>query len=297
MMNSAEFDLSVPSGPVPQRVISLVPSVTETLFDLGVGDRVIGVTDYCTRPPQTAALPRLGGTKNPDLKEIFDLRPDLVIMNWEENRRQDAIWLREKGLRVWVTGPTTVQAAIDLMWEIMNVFEYAQMTERVLTIEQAYEQTLRFMTADGDPVRTFVPIWRDPWMTFNQFTYMHDLLWTCGALNVFADRERQYPLAVDVGEVEPSGDADPRYDDLDTRYPRLALDEIIAAQPALILLPNEPYAFSEVDRFDLLRLDIPAARSQQIHLIDGDLLTWHGTRLAYALQEIPPLIAGARTTT
>ncbi|MBX3086495.1 MAG: ABC transporter substrate-binding protein [Anaerolineae bacterium] len=289
------YDFRSPVDYIPQRVISLVPSVTESLFDLNLGDRVIGVTDYCTRPEDTVNnIPRVGGTKNPDIERIKLLRPDLVIMNTEENRREDAEALTAAGLAVWETGPRTVKEAIELLWQIMNVFEEAAMTERVRQIEINYEMTLKYMTAEP-AVRAFVPIWRDPWMTFNRDTYLHDLLATIGVENIFADRDRQFPLGAELGTHAPLPADDPRVEGRDTRYPRVSLDEVIAAQPDLILLPSEPFAFSQSDVDELSRLAVPAAKTQQILLVDGSLLTWHGTRLAYALQELPPIINTVRT--
>jgi ABC-type Fe3+-hydroxamate transport system substrate-binding protein len=288
------IEFTSPVNDVPRRVVSLVPSVTESLFDLQLGDRLIAVTDYCIRPEDgVAALPKVGGTKNPDLAAIKALLPDVVIMNNEENRLEDAEALRAAGIAIWETGPRTVREAIDLLWQIMNVFEAASMTERVRLIEITYEMTHKYMTA-VPPLRAFVPIWRDPWMTANADTYLHDLLATCGVANVFAERERSYPLAADLGQRDPLPADDPRLVGRDLRYPRVTLEEVVAAQPELVLLPSEPFAFSEVDRAEIARLDIPAAKTGQIHLVDGSLLTWHGTRLAYALRDLPPLISAAQ---
>jgi ABC-type Fe3+-hydroxamate transport system substrate-binding protein len=288
------YDFRSPVDYIPQRVISLVPSVTESLFDLNLGDRVIGVTDYCTRPEEAVSrLPHVGGTKNPDIERIKALTPDLVIMNTEENRREDADALTAAGIAIWETGPRTVKEAIELLWQIMNAFEEATMTERVRQIEINYEMTLKYMTAEP-PIRAFIPIWRDPWMTFNSDTYIHDLLATCGVENIFAERDRQFPLGAELGTTEPLPANDPRVQGRDTRYPRLSLDEVVAAQPDLILLPSEPFAFTQANVDELSQLDIPAAKKGQILLVDGSLLTWHGTRLAYALQELPPIINAVR---
>ena len=102
-----------------------------------------------------------------------------------------------------------------------------------------------------------------------------------------AERERQFPLQADLGEAEPD---DSRAAGRDTRYPRITLDEIVAAQPELILLPDEPYLFQETDAVELYQLDIPAAHLGHIYLIDGSLLSWHGTRFAFTLTELPPMI-------
>ncbi len=254
----------------PRRVVSLVPSVTESLFDLQLGSRLVAVTDYCVHPPQgVARLPKVGGTKNPDLEKIIALRPDLVILNREENRREDAEQLQAAGIPIWVTHPQTVQDALNLLWEIMYVFDEPVMAEQVRWIERQVDWTAG-VARESKPVRVFVPIWYDPWMTFDERTYAHDLLRVCGGENVFAYH---------------------RQPGHDTPYPRITPDEIVAAQPEVILLPDEPFAFL-AEHADLLsRLDIPAARRGRIYPVEGSLLTWHGTRLARALREIPPLLA------
>lgn len=284
------YQMEKPVDYVPQRVVSLVPSVTESLFDLNIGSRVVAVTDYCTRPAEgVKKLPKVGGTKNPNIEAIVALHPDLVIMNQEENRKADADSLTAAGVPIWLTHPNTVREALDLLWTIMDVFEEPSMVPRVRLIEVAYEWTLG-VTRDFAPKRAFVPIWRDPWMTFNRDTYIHDLLHTCGVENVFADRTRRYPLAADIGDAEPLPDDDPRVPERDVRYPRISLDEVVAVQPDLVLLPDEPYVFTQNDADELASLDIPAAKNGQIHLVDGSLLTWHGTRIAYALRDLPPLL-------
>src|SRR5262245_27199648 len=196
------FQMDSPVDNVPQRVVSLVPSMTESLFDLDLGDRVIGITDFCTRPAEKVArLPKVGGTKNPDIEKIIALRPDLVLMNREENRQADAEALQAAGVPIWVTAPNTVREALNSLWTIMDVFEHAVMSARVRLIEISYESTRQYMTAQGVK-RAFVPIWRDPWMTFNRHTFIFDLLYSCGAENVFADRERLYPLQADLGNTD-----------------------------------------------------------------------------------------------
>ncbi len=127
-------------------------------------------------------------------------------------------------------------------------------------------------------------------MTFNADTYSHDLLRICGAINVFADRDRQYPLKADLGQGDPLLPDDPRVVGRDTRYPRVTIEEVVAAQPDMILLPGEPFHFSEEHIPLFAALDTPASRNGQILLVDGSLLTWHGTRLAYALDTLPALL-------
>ncbi len=289
------YQMEKPVDYVPQRVVSLVPSVTESLFDLNIGSRVVGVTDYCTRPAELVRkLPKVGGTKNPDIQTILALRPDLVIMNQEENRESDSEALIAAGIPTWVTHPNTVREALDLLWAIMDVFEEPSMVPRVRLIEITYEWTLG-VTRELPAKRAFVPIWRDPWMTFNHETYIHDLLRVVGVENIFANRTRRYPLKADLGQAEPLPEDDPRVAGRDTRYPRISLDEVVEAQPELVLLPDEPYAFAQSDANGLATLDIPAAKNGQIMLVDGSLLTWHGTRIAYALRDLPPLLGTVPT--
>ena len=170
------------------------------------------------------------------------------------------------------------------------------MVPRVRLLEYTYDWVLGVSRANEERIcKVFVPIWSEPLMTVNADTYIHDLLAVCGGTNVFADRNRRFPLAADIGEAEPLAADDPRVQGRDTRYPRISLAEVIAAQPDVILLPDEPYAFSEADLTRFTALDVPAAHHNQIHLVDGSLLSWHGTRLAYALEQLPPLLCVAET--
>src|SRR3990172_5142177 len=140
---------------VPQRVVSLVPSLTESLFDLDLGDRLIAVTDYCVRPANgVELLPKIGGTKNPDIERIVNLQPDLVLLNDEENLRADAERLQAAGIPTWVTGPRTIFDALNLLWAIMHVFDHTVMVPRVREIERAYDYSLAASLA-RTPVRAF----------------------------------------------------------------------------------------------------------------------------------------------
>ena len=280
---------------VPQRVVSLIPSMTDTLFALGIGSRVIAVTDYCTEPPEgVAGLPRVGGTKNPDVDQIIAMQPDLVLMNSEENRKPDWEALEAAGIPTWVTEPRTVQDTLNMLWTVMDIFEAPEMSGGVREIERAYDYTeLAMRSEDITPVSVFVPIWKDPWMTFNEETYLHDLLSVCGGHNVFAERQRLIPLRADLGEAEPLPDDHRRVEGQDRRYPRITLEEVEERQPQMILLPGEPYAFTDADADIFYDLDIPAAKNRHIYTVDGKI-TWHGTRLALALQELPPIFDRVR---
>ncbi len=283
------YDLKSPVDRPPRRVVSLVPSMTESLFDLQLGGRLVGVTDYCVHPAKGVSnLPKVGGTKTPNIAQIIALQPDLVLMNEEENRREDIQALQAAGIPVWVTHPRTVQEAINLLWEIMFIFDEPAMVERVRWIERQMDWVAA-AARENEPVPVFVPIWYEPWMTFNAHTYAHDLLRICGGYNVFAARDWEDSPGTIASQVKSTDQPGPA--SRDVRYPRITLDDVVCAQPAVVLLPNEPYPFAETHAQIIATLDIPAARQGHIHFVDGTLLTWHGTRLAQALSEIPPLLA------
>lgn len=275
----------------PRRVVSLVPSMTESLFDLGAGEAIVGVTDYC-RPPEEALarMMRVGGTKSPRVPEILALKPDLVVANQEENTRETVEALEASGAKVWVTFPRSVDDAIAILWVLIRLFDIPAAGSKVRTLEVTLDWQMRSAHA-SQPVSVFCPIWQSVtgkgvlwWMTFNRETYAHDVLLRCGGMNVFAHRARRYPLEADLGEGEAE-EAGSR----DTRYPRLTPEEVIEARPEVILVPDEPFAFSDDDELRLRSLlaETPAVQSNRVHRIDGSLLTWHGTRLARALAEIP----------
>jgi ABC-type Fe3+-hydroxamate transport system substrate-binding protein len=285
------YHMDAPVTEPPRTVVSLVPSVTESLFDLNLGDRVIAVTDYCVHPAEHVVhLPHIGGTKNPDIERVIAMKPDLVIANQEENRKADVERLQEADIPVWVTFPRSVRDAFNLLWNIMYLFDEPSMVERVRAIEWTCDWLERLDESRKMPCRVFVPIWLDPLMTFNHQTFAHDLLRVCGGMNVFADRERRYPLVADLGEEEPYTADDPRIAGRDTRYPRVTLEEVEATKPDVILLPSEPYSFEEHHVSLFTTLDVPAAKNGRITLVDGSLLTWHGTRMARAFNIIPNLL-------
>lgn len=286
------YSLESPVEEAPATVLSLVPSITESLFDLNLGNRLLGRTDYCIYPAdKVGSVPSIGGTKNPDIERIIQLNPGLVFANFEENRQDDVEALRAAGIPVWVSFPKTLAETFNLLWNIMYLFDESLMVPRIRLIEQIYDRLLNMAEANEDNLPSvFAPIWYDPLMTFNKETYIHDLLFVCGAKNVFAERQRRFPLEADLGQAEAYAADDPRVQGRDTRYPRITLEEVEAAKPDIILLPSEPFAFNESHIPIFKALDIPAAKHNRIHLVDGSWLTWHGTRMAYALNGLPALL-------
>jgi ABC-type Fe3+-hydroxamate transport system substrate-binding protein len=252
----------------PRRLVSLIPSVTEILFTLGLGDAVVGCTAYCTEPPEgVATKTRVGGEKNPKLDVIRDLGPDLVIANVEENVRAHIDALREWGIAVYVTYPRTVADGIRLIRDLGRMTGASERGDEIAAALDAQLARTRAHHADRRPVRVFCPIWRKPYMTINRDTYIHDVLTTCGADNVFAALPGRYP------EVSPA--------------------DVALARPEVILFPDEPYRFRLAHVADFVEHpEIPALRDRRVHLVDGKLLSWYGPRIAQALAELPAMIHG-----
>ncbi len=278
----------------PQRLVSLVPSITETHFRFGCGPQVVGVTDYCTEPAaEVAQKPKVGGTKNPNLICILDLQPHLVLAVAEENSRRDVERLEAAGIPVYVFEPRTVRDGIDLLWRLADLLACRrEVTPLIQEIEAIYAET-RTLVAQRSRLRVFCPIWKNPYMTINADTYVHDMLQVCGGDNVFAQRQRRFPLAADLGRAPQAPET--RYAARDRRYPRVTLEEMATLRPEVILLPNEPYEFTEADVADFLPFaEVPAVRHRRIHLIDGKLVSWYGARIGHSLSILRDLLSSDR---
>jgi len=245
------------------RVVSLVPSLTEWLVVAGVGERLVGITDWCVEPAGALEeLTRVRGTKNPDLAAIRALAPDLVVANGEENRRIDVQRLEAGGLAVFVTMPTTVAGAVtelrDLAAAVGDLPGAAPLdAELVAAVGDAYRRR------PARRLRYACPVWRDPWMWLGRRTYAADLLGLAGG--------------------------EPVLDDPATRYPRLDPAELAARAPEVVLLPSEPYAFATADAEEVAAA-FPGAR---VELVDGRALTWYGPRIPAALAGFRELLERA----
>jgi len=277
----------------PKRVVSLVPSDTLNVAALGCAGALVGCTDYCELPAEVVArLPRVGGTKNPRLDEVVALRPDLVLANQEENTRGDLEALAGRGVRVYVAFPRRVADGLAHLARLARILGVDAAADVKRLLARAYEE---HRVADearkrARPVRAFCPIWMKPLMTIHGDTFISDMLDLCGAQNVFADRERRYPLAADVGSAARLS-AD-EVGGRDVRYPRVTLEEVVARAPEVVLLPDEPHPFSEEDADVFRALDIPAARRGAVVRTGGKDLCWYGARSAEGIPRVRELLAG-----
>ena len=237
------------------RVVSLVPSATETLLALGVTP--VACTRFCEQP----GIPTVGGTKNPDLEAIVGLAPDLVVVNDEENRREDADALVAAGLELHSMSPRSFAD----VWPAVVALAAAAGAAAHAEPEPADAEPADAEPADAEPVvrrRCVVFVWRRPWMALAADTYAASLLALLGC--------DQVPFGSD-------GD----------RYPEVDLGVVAAAAPELILLPDEPYAFTERHRVEVAAA-VPAA---DVSLVDGRDLFWWGVRTPAALERLRAMLA------
>jgi ABC-type Fe3+-hydroxamate transport system substrate-binding protein len=279
----------------PKRIVSLVPSDTLSVAALGCASALVGRTDYCELPEDVArSVPSVGGTKNPSVDRICDLSPDLVLANQEENTRGDLEKLAERGVQVFVVFPKRVADGIAWLAKLATILGVARDAEVRALVKQGYDavreaEAARALTV---PVRAFCPIWMHPLMTVHGTTFISDMLDLAGASNVFADRERRYPLAADLGKGKPLPAA--KTAERDVRYPRITLDEVVARAPEIVLLPDEPHPFSEEDAAVFRALDIPAAERGVVRT-GGKDLCWYGARSVEGIARVRSLVDSVRT--
>lgn len=230
----------------PRRIISLVPSQTELLHDLGLGDRVVGITKFCIHPEAWyRSKPRVGGTKNVDLAKVRALKPDLIIGNKEENERAD-IEALEREFPVWMSDVNDLDGALDMIRRIGTLTGTALVADALAhRIATGFAQ----LVPDAVPRRVAYLIWRNPYMAAGRNTFIDDMLRRCGWANACATSPDRYPAA-DLHPERPDG-------------------------PELVLLSSEPYPFKAVHAEEL-KQQLPGAG---IVPVDGEAFCWYGSRL------------------
>ena len=248
------------------RLVSLVPSWTETLFRFGFDAEVVGVTTWCVHPKELVErVAKVGGTKNPDVARTVALKPDLVVCEKEENRREDVEALRAAGLQVWLSD---VRSVPDSLRDVLSLGEAVGRPDAARALAAEIEAGLREVeAARGPEVPVYCPIWRRPWMTPTRDTYAHHVLAAAGARNVFAEAEG--------------------------RYPERGPEEAIEAGARAVLLPTEPYPFHEKPQAveELVEAGFPKER---ILVVDGEALTWYGAREVDGLRVVAETVRGLR---
>jgi ABC-type Fe3+-hydroxamate transport system substrate-binding protein len=238
------------------RIVSLCPSLTELVFDLGLGDSLVGVTKFCVHPAEGVRdIEKVGGTKTPKVPRIIELDPDLVLLNQEENRLEDAEALEAAGVPCHISFPKTAIDTAEMVRSIGASVLRPDEAERIArSIEEAARRARNAATAAGSPVPYAYLIWREPLMTVSDDTFVADLLRLAGGRNVFGDRPKRYPV------VEPE---------------ELAA-ELTAASPGAVLLATEPFPFQPRHVDEIARAT--GLAPEIFHIVDGEMLSWHGSR-------------------
>ncbi len=246
---------------LPQRLVSLMPSTTESVCAFGAGDRLVGCTRYCTHPPdRLAGVARIGGTKNPDREKVMSLQPGLVLGNAEENRPEDLEWFASR-VPVLLQTPRTVAEAVVALRELAHAV--GDPGAALPAVERTVASLAATAVAATQPSpRVYYAIWRKPWLTVGGDTFVHDVLRCCGAVNVAAAAE--------------------------ARYPEMAPDAAVSRGVDVVLLASEPWAFDAAQRCELAA----SATFGQARLVlcDGRDFSWHGTHMAVGLLRAQSLL-------
>ncbi len=240
----------------PKRIISLVPSQTELLHDLGLDKEVIGITKFCVHPRRWfQTKERVGGTKTVNIEKVNRLQPDLVIANKEENVR-DQIEQIKQIAPVWISDVNNFNDALKM---IQSVGELVNKKEKASTlISQIETNFLKLQTSDFKPPTCYL-IWRNPYMTIGGDTFIGDMLRRCGLKNIFENK---------------------------SRYPEITIEEISERGAAIILLSSEPFPFKQKHAAEI-QSQLPGAK---ILFADGEMFSWYGSRMLYAAQYFSELM-------
>lgn len=238
----------------PQRIISLVPSQTELLYTLGLGEEVAGITKFCIHPEEWFhSKKRIGGTKNVRLDQVHDLEPDLILANKEENNKEQIDEL-SRHYPVWVSDIKTLPDALQMIGAVGSLTGKDQQAQSMISAIERRFTGLNAQVLPGAAVRQLRAtyfIWRNPWMVAGGDTFIHDMLQRCGFINLFRDQPR---------------------------YPSIELESLTASGCELVLLSSEPYPFRE-KHIEEIRAILPGALVQ---LVDGEMFSWYGSRLLEA---------------
>lgn len=234
----------------PQRIVSLVPSQTELLYSLGLGDRVVGITKFCIHPEEWyRSKTRIGGTKKLNLDKIRALEPDLIIGNKEENERSD-IEALQKDFPVWMSDIHDVDEALSMMRKVGDITR--TLPTALDLIEQIQEKRTK-LSGIGKGKSALYFIWKDPYMVAASNTYIDALLTEMGFANAIKSE----------------------------RYPELTKETIQKINPDLILLSSEPYPFKETHMYEFQAM----CKNAKIKIVDGEYYSWYGSRMLEAFDQ------------
>ena len=232
----------------PKRIVSLVPSQTEFLFDIGLDEEVVGITKFCIYPTHWLKSKTIvGGTKNIDIEKVKALKPDLIIGNKEENTKEDIEALREIA-PVWMSDIFNLEDALEMMRSIGEIVGKLDETKQlVYDIKRQFDSS----KPENSNLSVLYLIWRKPFIGVGKDTFIDDMLKRCGFINILANESR-YPM----------------------------LDSMVDLNPDLVFLSSEPYPFKEKHIQELKEI-FPKA---EIRLVDGEMFSWYGSRLKESVE-------------
>ncbi len=236
----------------PLRIVSTVPSQTELLYDLGLGDNVVGITAYCVHPENWLKEKAvIGGTKDLQLEKIRSLEPDLIIGNKEENIKEQIEALSED-IPVWLSDIITLEDALDMITSVGEICDKREKAAELTSTIKDLRQKLKAKIKAPKSAAYF--IWKDPYMLTGDATFINAMMQEAGLLNVVQNHK--------------------------DRYPALTLKELAELKPEVVLLSSEPYAFTTGDLNEIA----PYFPDSKLRIIDGELFSWYGSRMIKALK-------------
>jgi len=235
------------------RIVSLVPSQTELLVDLGLEDKIVGVTKFCVHPKHLRMSKKVvGGTKGISLEKIQSLNPDIILCNKEENTKEIVNEL-EKHFPVHVSDIETIDDAQTLILQYGKLFDCLMPASRISSKIKKEAESFSIYIKDKPTKRVAYFIWKNPWMSVGNDTFIHHLLEKNNYTNVFETQKR---------------------------YPEISEKELRDVNPDLVLLSSEPFPFKENHIKEILAI-LP---SVEVKLVDGEYFSWYGSRLQNAFE-------------
>lgn len=236
----------------PLRIVSTVPSQTELLYDLGLGENVVGITAYCVHPKSWLKEKTvIGGTKDLQLEKIRSLKPDLIVGNKEENIKEQIEALSED-IPVWLSDIISLEDATDMIASVGEICDKREVAAGITSTIKDLRQKLKEKNKAPKSAAYF--IWKDPYMLTGDATFINAMMQEAGLQNVVQNHK--------------------------DRYPAITLEELSELKPEVVLLSSEPYAFTTGDLNEIA----PYFPDSKLRIVDGELFSWYGSRMIKALK-------------
>ena len=250
MLITDQLGRTIELSDVPKRIVSLVPSQTEFLYDLGLGDQIVGQTLFCVHPvDKFKKATKVGGTKKLNLSKIRALKPDLIIANKEENNKIHVNAL-ENEFPVWISDVKDMASALEMMQSLGNILGKSDAAQQITS--EIRSRCTAGKDSNNSKKTVLYMIWQKPWMAAGRKTYINEMLGYAGFTNVINDP--------------------------DSRYPKLFEKDIADYKADYLFISTEPYPFNEVNVAELQK-EFP---DTIVKLVDGAMFSWYGSRMVKA---------------